>query len=348
MYTLKSVFSIFKQKKLLIIEAATIVLVLCLLYIVDKGNFRPSSFYFDSEDIYYEYQAAKELYHKANPYQRILQSNMIENDKYATLLPLYYYFLVFVRVFSHNEFDNFISNMRWVLFAFQSLGGLLLYLMYRRENKKLLGFAVAAIYLFNSWTLETFLLLKQDLVSIALLLASLYFLGKKSRLSYFLYGLSLGIKHIGVFALPLFLIPLIYKERTLREFIGDLIALGVPIILPAVPFLLADAPSFLRSMLFSFTRDSSGSIVRFGYERLLVNYSDSGLNGEPAELFLPRIPLAVATLVNFLLLVTKRMPKIYFVLTGILIFAVFNPVVFNQYIAWLPPLIFAAFAMRES
>jgi hypothetical protein len=240
-----------------------------------------------------------------------------------------------------HEFKHFIKIYRNILFLFHYTGGLILYFFFRRMNKKLVGFTAAFLYMFNLWSLENYIFLKQDMIAIAFLLASFYFFrGKRNWLSYLLFGVSLGIKHIGIFILPLYLTPLLFKEQKLKPFLRDFSFLLAPVILPVIPFLLDDFKAVSYSMLFSVTRSPKYSKLLFGYHNLLVNYSDSGLNGTMFDFLLPRLPLLTASILNVILLFTKRIKRSFYLLTSIIIFAIFNPIIFPQYFTWIPPLLF--------
>lgn len=319
-------------------------LLFLLLHKVDVSTFKPSSFYTKNKDIYYEYQSAGKIQEGENPYNEILDSNMVENEKYTTLFPLYYHFLAVIRQYSENNFTAFLANFRQILLWSQFAGGVFIYLLFRRKNKKLVGYAAASFYMFNLWTLESFISLKQDLIAIAFLLASFFIFSRESNkqkwLAYLLFGISLGIKHIGIFVLPLYLMPLFFKERKPKDFMVDMVFLSIPIVIPALPFLASNFESFFNSMLFSFTRTPKQGDLLFGYGELLVNYSDSGINGTTIDYLLPRLPLLLATTLNILLLATKKIPGSFYLLSSISVFAVFNPVIFPQYITWIPPLLF--------
>ncbi|MBI2620776.1 hypothetical protein HYW61_00950 [candidate division WWE3 bacterium] len=337
-------FSYIKERKALAVEVFCFLVLFYLLYIVAQSNVRASSFYFKSEDIYYEYTAAKQLYHGQSPYERILGGNLIENDKYVTLLPLYYYLLMLVRIFSRNEFNDFLSNWHAIVLLFQFAGGVFVYLWFRRINMKALGFVAAAFYMFNLWSLEGLIFLKQDAVAIALLVSSLYFFKTRLRLSFFLYGLSLGVKHISIFALPMYLTPIIFGERKFREYIVDVLYLLVPVVAPMASLFLDDPWGFLKSLLFSITRSTDGSKLIFGYARLLVKYDDDDEISSLYKLLLPRLPLFVFAASNVFLLFAKKIPRVFFATLGVLTFSAFNPVIFSQYVIWIFPLAFITVA----
>ena len=327
------------------IELMVLLITALLLAKVDFSTDMDADFYFRKEDVYHDYLAVKQLQKGENPYDRILESNMLQNDKYATQLPLYFYFLSFIRDLAKDNFSGFVEIFRSFLFWFQLAGGLFIYLIFRRINKPFIGYCAAVFYCFNVWTLNSFIFLKQDMVAIALLLASFYFFKSKRHrwLAYILFALSLGIKHIGIFAFPLYLTPLLFKEESYKKFAGYLGLLFLTLLIPTLPLLIDNPSSFLNSMLFSVTREPFSSEILFGYRELLVKYNASFNRGTLFEQFLPRLPLLIASVLCMLLLFLKKIPPSAYLFTSIMVFTIFNPIIFSQYITWLPPLALVAF-----
>ncbi len=321
-------------------EIALFLLFALLLFKVDFSTDLDAEFYYKKEDIYYEFQAAKQLQNNENPYDRIVGSDMLENDKYATQLPLYFYFLSLVRSVAQDDFSGFIEMYRGILFCFQLAGGVFIYLIFRRANNRLLGLCAAFFYCFNVWTLNSFLYLKQDMIALALLIASFYFFRnvRYRWVSYLLYGVSLGIKHIGIFVLPLYITPLVFKEDTPKKFWLNMTVLLGTVLVPTLPLFVDNPNTFVKSMLFSVTRAPLSTDILFGYSELLIKYNSAFDSGTLVEQLLPRVPLVVSSVLAAALLFLKKIPASTYLFVSIMVFAVFNPVIFAQYITWLPPL----------
>ncbi len=334
-----------KIKPIWIVELAVLVLTTLLLYKVDYSLDKESEYYYGENDIYFEYQAAKQLQKGNNPYNRILEGNMIENDKSATQLPLYFYTLAYIRQISDNEFGEFLDNYRIVIFLAHILGGFLIYLFFRKINKRFFGLCAALFYMFNVWSLNSFLNLKQDMPAIALLLLSLYFLknSKYRWLSYIFYGLSLGIKHIGIFIAPLYFTPLFFKEDSFKKFSLNFFLLMLTIFIPSASLFFDNPLSFINSMLFSLTRSPLDTEITYGYNELLVQYNPSFNTGTLFQQLLPRLPLLIASLLTFVLLILRIIPKTTYAFLAILVFSIFNPIIFPQYMTWVTPLSMVAF-----
>lgn len=339
--------NISKITKTNLIEITLLVLLLLLARKVSLNVEKKSDFYFKKEDIYYEYEAAKQVQKGENPYLRILSSDMLENDKYATQLPHYYILLAQIRNRSDGNFSGFIENFRLVLFVSQVIGGAFIYLIFRQQNKKLIGLCGAVFYVFNVWTLNSIIYLKQDVLAISLLVAAYYFLNtvKYKPISYVLYGLSLGIKYIGIFAFPLFLIPFLDKKMSLKKLVISLLFLVLVVVIPATPYLLEDFNSFSRSILFSLTRSPSDSEIIYGYSGLLVESSESYSETGIFDKLAPRIPLFVSMFLTVGLLMLRKIKTGMYVFLSLFVFSIFNPVIFPQYITWIPP--FALFPLLD-
>ena len=321
-----------KFKPSVLIEAFCLLFLLFLLVLVNVSNNKKIEF-FNNSDIYYEFNSALDIKNGINPYNKILKTNFVDNKKYATLLPVYYYLILIIEKFSGYSFVKFIFLMRFILFTFEFLGAIFIYLYLARSRQRFVGYFGAAFYLFNVYTINSYVFLKQDVIAITFLLASLYFFKSKIRLSYLLFGFSLGIKHIGIFILPYYFLPFIFKERKLKDFLQDLFCMVFPVLVPSFPFIFSNVRSFIYSMIFSLTRSSEQGNVVFGYANLLSSHS-----------VLARLPLFIASGFNLVIVITKKIPPAFYIFTSFLIFSMFNPVIFDQYLVWVTALVFISIA----
>ncbi len=331
--------------KEIILEVIAILLVFVITAAVNSSNYTPA-YTMERTDIHTEFDQAFKMTTGINPYEKILSGNLLTNSKYATLFPLYYYFLIVVifisTLFTPAElamFAGFINVYHVVIQAFEFIGFLFLYAIFREKNQKFLGFAAASFFLLNRWNIANVSLLKQDVVAIAFLLAALYFLDKRVRTAYLLYGISLGIKHLGIFALPIFLTPLVFGTRKPKEFIKDVFWFLIPVLVPILPFLFLNLKAFYLSMIFSFTRKPASACGAYltGFERLLVNYDNMGKGFAMFYLTLPRLPLVIFTVFNVCFLFLKRIDYRVYISLAFLIFTALNPVYFDQYMVWMVP-----------
>ncbi len=322
-----------------LIEIVAVLAVFLLAFVVNKSNYVS---YQDlaSSDIFYEYSSAVNISNGINPYTKILRGSLLSNNKYATLFPIYYYYLLGIAAISKYSFTQFIDIYRYILFGAECLAFIFTYLKFRKINKYMLGFAAASFLILNRWVINNVADMKQDTVAIALLMASLYFIDSKRRLSYLLYGLSLSIKHLGILIFPLYLLPIVNKEWKWKQSCLNLALVAVPLLLPSIPFIVDNYKAFILSLMFSLTRapTSAGTTALYGYEKLLVLYG-SGKNFSLLLALLPRLPLLGFSLLNILLLFTKKIPRYIYALFSIVLFITFNPVYFDQYFFWSAPFI---------
>ncbi len=335
-----SKLSKYEKTATLVLEIISILALFYIVRIVNKANYTPTN-WGNKPDIHYEYLAAENIGNGINPYNKVLEGNLVWNKKYATLFPLYYYFLLAIAWFSKFQFIDFYHNFGKVLYLFQFIAFIFTYLQFRKNDKKILGFLAGAFLVLNRWSIASISSSKQDFIAIAILLASFYFLNRRVRFAYFLYGISLGIKHLGIFFAPIYLLPLITQERKLKDFIIDVSMIAVPILIPSIPFIIDNAKSFFLSIMFSFTRaPESDNGVLYGYQRLLTRYNTQNYaNLSTFTLLLPRLPLVLFSLLNVFMLFTKRIGRFSYVLFAIIIFISFNPVYFDQYLLWLSPFV---------
>ena len=88
-------------------ELLALAVIMLIVYIVNKSNYPVASSMIQN-DIGSEYNQARGIGIGKNPYQKIANNSVLINDKYATLFPLYYYFLYSIYLFSGPSFDQFI------------------------------------------------------------------------------------------------------------------------------------------------------------------------------------------------------------------------------------------------
>ena len=156
-----------------------------------------------------------------------------------------------------------------------------------------------------------------------------------------MFSISLGIKQIAIFALPLYLIWL-WKNRTGRFqdlIIGFLIILSVPL-LTSIPFLIWNAEGFFKSVLFSATR--LGGLHISGAPSLdnILSQDYPWIIGLRAKLFM--LFLMGLFYLSFL---TERVGIFLATAMTMMTFLYFNSVLFLQYFVW--PLCLLPFALVE-
>jgi len=337
----KKILNYLKDNKIVIIQTIILIGIFSIFVWVTSANYVKPIQLRDNDDISYEFDQANQILDGSNPYERVLKGNLLVNKKYATLFPLYYYFLATVSNFSNQIFKDFIKNYWYIIQAVHFLTAYLIFLYFRRENKGWLGLLAVAVFLLNRWTVNNTMVLKQDVISVMFLLLAVYILPKFPRLSFLTYGISIGIKHLSIFAFPIFVLYILKMKLKIKQVLILVAIFLIPIIIPSLPFLYSNPKAFFYSLMFSTTRApiSVGTTNFTGFEKLLVNYNNLGSTFAAFYLLLPRLPLLVLIFSSVILVFTKKikfmayLPVVYLIFTGL------NPVYFVQYSMWITPFI---------
>lgn len=290
------------------------------------------------EDIYYAWVEGGRILNGENPYARVLAGNMRDNEKYATYFPVFYELSALTQRAGLRDYDAWIAFWRVVFLAFNlAIGAALFFMLYPRGQLLAAAFA-AAFWLFNRWTLHVTQVAHLDFIPIFLLVISLVLFRKHRWAALFLFSLSLGVKQIGIFLAPLYLIwtwQAVETDRLRQTLLAALVIASVPIV-ASLPFLawnaegraLSGVEGLIKSVLFSTTRNPADHFGAASADGLL------GWVGLPAKLPM----LALMALVYGLVWRRKIGPYVgsLFVMAS---FLDFNSVLFLQYLAWIVPLI---------
>lgn len=286
-------------------------------------------------DMYYIWLDGSRLAAGENPYARILTGNMRENQKYPTYLPLFYILVAGTHGLGVTEYETWLWIWRPLMIASQIGIALLLFVVCRRSGHPVLGVFAALFWSLNRWTLFVVKVNHVDFLPILCLLVSMVLFETRRRTSLLLFGLSLALKQIAVFVTPLYLIWTWRRasdpDARLRETAR---AAGWIVLVPglvSLPFLVWNAEAFVRSILFSATRDANAHVRALSFDALL------GLEGLAA-----RLPML---LLVALVLVAAARGEIGRYLAVMLVFATFldfNSVFYLQYMTWIVPFLVLA------
>lgn len=278
------------------------------------------------QDVYYIWVEGKRILDGENPYDRILQGNMRDNDKYPTYFPVYYLLSALTQAAGLRDYNAWIIFWRIIFDAFHVAIGLLIFIIFRFHRMIFLGVFGALFWWFNRWSLEVIRLTQTDLVPLFFLLLSLYWFERRQNISLVLFGLSLGLKQIGIFMLPIYLIWVWQREASVKRVLfGLLLISSIPLVASA-PFLVWGPEGFARSILFSATRRS---VNHFRVPAVDVRF---GWVGFPA-----RIPMLVLLLMLYVGVWQQAIRRFTAALLTMAVFIAFNPVLFVQYLVWAVP-----------
>lgn len=322
---------------------------LALLPLMVAGLLMHISFWFTpasdlmGQDIYYIWLEGKRIIVGENPYTRVLASDMRANDKYATYFPLAYLVSAWLQKLGFREFLDWLYLWRPLSFLFHlGIVALVLRFFYAR-GLWLFGFAAAAILLLGRWSIYITRVHHLEFAAIFFLLFSLLLLKNRTRWSLLSFSLSLGIKQIAIFLLPLYLIYLwktAAKTKRINELgVGLLIILSIPV-LTSLPFLAWDAEGFVKSILFSATRAGSSHIEGAPSLDMMFSQNLPWLVGLKAKL-----PMLLLMGLIYLSFLTEKVSILACSALVLMVFLYFNSVLFLQYFLW--PLSLTLLALVE-
>ena len=290
-------------------------------------------------DMYYIWLEGKRIIAGENPYARVLASNLRENDKYATYFPIAYLLSALVQKLGFLDYRDWLYFWRPLSFTFH-MGIIGLTLKYFQQRGLLiLGAAASMILLLGRWSIYIVRVHHLEFAAIFFLVFSLVLLKEKTRLALLMFSISLGIKQIAIFALPIYLIWL-WKHRTGQDLIiGVLLIFSVPT-LTSLPFLIWNAEGFFKSVLFSATRLGANHISGAPSIDVMFSQDYPWLIGLRAKL-----PMLVLMGLFYLSFLTERVGIFLATAMTMMTFLYFNSVLFLQYFVW--PLCLLPFALVE-
>ena len=297
-----------------------------------------------NEDIFFIWLEGKRILLGENPYARVLSGDLRVNDKYATYFPLIYLLSTLIQKLGLTEFRDWLFIWRPISYLFHIGICALLLKSFQQRRAEILGFGIVLIMIFNRWSLYIIRVHHIEFAAIFFLLFSLIWLDKKSKLSLLMYSVSLGVKQIAIFLLPLYLIHLYQqssKDKRFQEImVGVLIILSIPV-MTSLPFLVWNAEGFFKSIAFSATRLGESHIL--GAPSIDLYASETlpwivGFRAKALMLFLMGL-----TYLSFL----KEKVGIWISSSiTLMIFVYFNSVLFLQYFIW--PISLTLFTFAES
>lgn len=293
------------------------------------------------EDIYYLWIEGKRILSGENPYARILLSNMRDNQKYATYFPLFYIMSYLTQLFGLSNYLEWINFWRCIFLLFNI--GITFTLFHIFYQNRLISLAIfsSIFWLFNRWNFYVTLVGDIDFIPIFFLVVSLLLLRKKERLSLIFFSISLAIKQIGVFLIPLYLIWIWQSPRrkhaTKELLIAACIILSIPL-LTSLPFIFWSAESLVKSVLFSATRYPASDFSALSIDAYLTPLLPQFV-GIKAKL-----PMLLLMALVYFISGQRQIGMQMASLLVMVVFIDFNSVLFNQYMCWVVPLIPLAIA----
>lgn len=309
-------------------------LTVIVLGIVASSYFSSSDHDKKTDDIYYLWQEGKRIASGENPYSRILADGEYKDqDKgYAIYFPLFYILSAFTQLIGFKDFPSWISVWQPILLACNLAVALLLLNTLYFRKKIFLAILAALFWLFNRYTLHGYQAAYMDFLPLFFLILSLVILPKAKWLALYVFSLSLALKQLAIFLLPLYLIWVWQasgKHKIKTTLLATCIIVSLPLLV-SLPFVFWDARGLAVSLLNSVYRGT----YYFGTISLDAQLHLSG--------WLAKAPMfSLMGLVYFAAL--KKEVSLY---TGaflvMLSFVDFSSVLFIQHLCWVIPLAFLA------
>ena len=282
------------------------------------------------KDIFFLHREGKRLLELKNPYIRVLRGDMLNNEKYATLFPFFYELSAGVQLLGLHDFLPWLSFWKVIfLFAYVGIALLLFWLAYQKGYISLALYS-AFFWLFNRWTIFMIVDADIDFVPIFFLIGSLILLPRNDRLAYLLFGLSLAIKQISIFILPIFLIWAWQSADfdRIKSVLKAAVWIAIIPFITSLPFLIWNFEAFTKSILFSATRLAYAANKTPSLDALL---DWSGLLG--------KLPMLLLMLMIYFHFWRYRVKALTAALLIMAVFVGFNSVFFSTYMVWLMPFI---------
>lgn len=248
-----------------------------------------------------------------NPYSRILYDSM-ERGHYPTHLPLIYLAAAAPRRLGMISFAPRLNLLRFLnLLATLAVAHLLLRAG-RRSAGSPWGVAVAVVWLLNFFTLYVQKVAQVDLIMVWLIALSVAARERNRSLAWFLLGVSLAVKHFGIFLVPLYLA----EEKSVRGAAAGLAWCAAVPLAVSIPFLVWDARGLWVSIAYSGVRGGNNWFTYF-----LAN-----------EGFLGRFELLKALALVYLFAWRGRWPLAGAATLLYAFFYLLNPVIYQQYFVY--------------
>lgn len=283
------------------------------------------------EDVLISWNSGTDLAAGRNPYEPVLAGDMRDNKSYATYLPWFYVVSAACHKLGVTDFLTFLRLWRPVC-ELSHLGiAVFLLVVVTRGAGIAFGIFAALFWFFNRWTIAVVNIAHLDTLAILFLLLSLYLFPRRRLASLLLFGMSLAIKQMAVFLVPLYVIWAYTEARPGSRTKDAGRALGWLLIIPlafSAPFLLWNAEAFIKSVLFSATRIA---VTDFGVKSVDAAL---GLSGLPA-----RLPMFALFFAIYLAALGRYLGRYSAALFVMATFLDFNSVLFYQYMVWAVPLL---------
>jgi len=278
----------------------------------------------EKNDISSIFSDGKDIAEGVNPYAKIHGSDMKNNKKYSTYLPGFFLITAGAVKLGVNDVYEFLSWWRPMSVVIHLLIGTLFFWLFWSKGLIPESFFVSLFWIYNRWNLSVMGSGQIDLLAIGFLLLSLVYFNTDKVRSGVLFGCSLAIKQIAIIFIPAYLLIWLAQTKNFKEVLSK----GIPSIaivpfIVSLPFLMIDATGFIKSVLFSATRNAGGHVK---IKSLDYIFEWSG--------FFSKLPMfGLIFLLAYIGYKRNASPSIIAALT-LSVFVCFNSVLLWQYFCW--------------
>ena len=306
-----------------------IAIVLIALTVHNKNYGKVKKF----EDIYYLYSDSKTISKGGNPYLRTLDGDMRNNNKYSTYFPMFFELGALTIKMGLKEYSDWLKFWQIIfLISVFAAGFMIFHIIHWSTQKWYLALFGTVFFIFNRMTINISVIEHIDILSIFFLLLSLSMLKSNFKWALIWFGVSLAIKQVAIFMVPLYFIWAWQQKPGLKNQLQTLLWGGLVPIVTALPFLIWNFKAFIYSVFFSATRYAASHMRIKSFDDL------HGWVGLPAK-----IPMLIMMIAVFILAARKHLPPFASSFMIMTIFIGYNSVLMNQYLVWpvaLLPLLF--------
>ena len=200
----------------------------------------------------------------SNPYSRMKGKE--KAFKPPTYFPGFYIFGCFLdRIGENSNYKDFISHWSLLNIFFYLLMGLSVYYFFVSTGLFLEGLIFTFLIFFSRWSLGTISSLQTNIIAILPLIWSLFLIKTNRISSYLLFSLSLCLKQIAIFILPLYLFHIYlhnrYKKDKILLCLKDFSFLFLLPLVLFLPFLFSDFWGVFNSMYYSLGREEKSYLA---------------------------------------------------------------------------------------
>lgn len=280
------------------------------------------------DDIFYLWQEGQRLIQGENPYENIFVDQGRDQDQgHAIYFPLFYLLSAASQAAGFSGFDAWISLWRPVFLLFNLGIGLLIFNTLLAAKKPVAAILSVLLWWLNRYTLHGYQAAYMDFLPLFFLVAALISFPKNHWLASFLFSLSLALKQLGIFLVPLYLVwiwNLKRDDRLTRTALAGLAVASLPVLL-SLPFIALNPTAFFQSILYSVNR----GVYYFGTISIDGQLGWSG--------WLGKLPMLILMGLVYWGSLRKEIPRSFGAFLAMLTFVNFNAVLFIQHLCWVFP-----------